>query len=68
MKPNHVRNSDFMSILYSKSLTEYKKPIFGIWDKIRISKYDLQFRKGYKPQFRQKVFEIVAIAIKKPPT
>ena len=26
MKPNHVKNSDFMSILYSKPLTEYKKP------------------------------------------
>ena len=26
MKPNHVRNSDFMSKLYSKPLREYKKP------------------------------------------
>ena len=25
MKPNHVKNSDFMSILYSKPLREYKK-------------------------------------------
>ena len=68
MKPNHVKNSDFMSILYSKPLREYKKPKFGIGDRVRISKYDLLFRKGYKPHFTQEVFEIVAIATKKPPT
>ena len=50
MKPNHVRSSDFMSILYSKSLRENKKPKFGIGDRVRISKYDLPFRKGYKLQ------------------
>ena len=68
MKPNHVKNSDFMSILYSKTLREYKKPKFGIGDRVRISKYDLPFRKSFKPQFTQEVFEIVAIANKKPPT
>ena len=46
MKPNHVKNSDFMPILYSKPFREYKKPKFGIGDRIRISKYDLAFRKG----------------------
>ena len=46
MKPNHVRNSDFMSILYSKHLREYKKPKFGIGDGVRISMYDLPFRKS----------------------
>ena len=30
MKHNHVRNSNFMSILYSKALRENKKPKFGI--------------------------------------
>ena len=33
---------------------------------MRISKYDLPFRKGYKRQFTIEVFEIVAIATKKP--
>ena len=32
MKPKHVKNSDFMSILYSEPLREYKKPEFGIGD------------------------------------
>ena len=35
---------------------------------MRISKFDLPFRKGYKPQFPREVFEIVAIATQKPPT
>ena len=68
MKPNHVKNSDFMSVLYSKPLREYKRPKFGIGNRVRISKYDLPFRKGYKPQFTHENFEIVAIATKKPPT
>ena len=68
MKPNHVKNSDFMSILYNKPLREYKKLKFGIEDRVFISKYDLPFKKGYKPQFTQEIFEIVAITTKKPPT
>ena len=46
MGPNTVKNCDFMSILYSKPLREFKKPIFKIGDRVRISKYDLLFRKG----------------------
>ena len=57
-----------MSILYSKPLREFKKPTFRIGDRVRISKYDLPFCKGYKPQFTRKVFEIVAVATRKPPT
>ena len=68
MRPNTVKDCDFMSILYSKPLREYKKPTFKTGDRVRISKYDLPFRKGYKPQFTSKVFEIVAIATKKQPT
>ena len=37
-------------------------------DRVPISKYDLPFRKGYKLQFTQKVFETVAISSRKPPT
>ena len=68
MRPNTVKNCDFMSILHSKPLREFKKPIFKIGDRVRISKYDLPFRKGYKPQFTGEVFEIVGIATRKPPT
>ena len=68
MKPNTVKNCDFLSILYSKPLREFKKPTFKSSDRVRISKYDLPFRKGYKPQFTREFFEIVAIATRKPPT
>ena len=68
MRPNTVKNCDFMSILYSKPLREFKKPAFKIGDRVQISKYDLPYRKGYKPQFTREVFEIVAIATRKPPT
>ena len=68
MRPNTVQNWDFMSILYSKPLREFKKPTFKIGDRVRISKYDLPFRKGYQPQFTREVFEIVAIATRKPST
>ena len=68
MRPNNVKNCDFMFILYSKPLREFKKPTFKIGDRVRISKYNLPFRKGYKPQFTRQVFEIVAIATRQPPT
>ena len=66
--PKIVRNSDFLSNLYSKPLREFRKPQFKIGDRVRISKYDLPFKKGYKPQFTEEVFEIVAISSRKPPT
>ena len=68
MRPKTVKNCDFMSIIYSKPLREFKKPTFKIGDRVRISKYDLPFRKGYKPQFTREVFEIIANATRKPPT
>ena len=68
MKPNLVKNSDFMSVLYSKPLRENRKPKVGIGDRVCISKNGLPFRKCYISQFTQKIFEIVAIATKKPPT
>ena len=68
LKPKNVKNSDFLSILYSKPLREFRKPMFKVGDRVCISKYDLPFRKSYKPQFTKEVFEIVAISSKKPPT
>ena len=50
-----------MSILYIKPLREYKKPTFKTGNRVRISKYDLLFCKGYKPQITREVFEIVAV-------
>ena len=66
--PKNVKNSDFLSNLYSRPLQEFRKPMFKIGDRVRISKYGLPFRKGYKPQFIQEVFEIVAVFSRNPPT
>ena len=59
--PKNVKKSDFLSILYSKPLREFRKPKFKIGDRGRISKYDLHFRKGYKPKCTGEVFEVVAM-------
>ena len=62
--PKNVKNS----ILYSKPLGELRKPKFETGDRDRISKYDLPFRNGYKPQFTKEVFEIIASSSRKSPT
>ena len=54
--PKNVKNSDFLSILYSKPLREFRKPNFKGGDRVGISKYDLPFRKGYTPQFTKEDF------------
>ena len=38
--PKNVKNSDFLPILYSKPLREFRKPPYKIGDRVRISKYD----------------------------
>ena len=58
MRLKTVNICDFMSIIYSKPLRELKKPTFKTGDRVRNSKYDLLFRKSYKPQFIREVFEI----------
>ena len=55
-------------MLYSKPLREFRKPKFKVADRVRISKYDLPFRRGYEPQFTKEVFEIVPNSSIKPPT
>ena len=66
--PKKVKNSDVLSILYSKPLRDFRKPKLKVGDRVRVSKYDLPFRKGYKLQFTKEVFQIVAFSSKKPPT
>ena len=63
--PIIVKNSDFLSILYSTPLQRFRRPKFKNGDKVRVSKYDLPFRMGYKPQFTREFFEIVAFSRRK---
>ena len=66
--PKNVEDSRLITILYSEPLREIRKPKFEIGDRVRISKYDLSFSKGYKLKFTEKNFKIVAISSRKPPT
>ena len=66
--PKNVKNSDFLSFLYSKPLGEFRKPRFKIGARVRITKYDLPFKFTLKPQFTREVFDIVPISSRKPPT
>ena len=52
----------------NKSFEKYTKPKCKIGDRVRISKNDIPFRKRYKPQFTDEIFEILAKSTKKPPT
>ena len=36
--PKNIKDSDFLSVLYSKPLREFRKPKFKIGDRVRISK------------------------------
>ena len=68
MVPSKVKISDFMSILYGQPKREFTPPKFAIGDKVRISKIDLLFRKGYKPQFTEETLENFNLASRKPLT
>ena len=64
MKPNHVNNSDFMSILYSKPVREYKKPNFGIGDRVRISMYGLFSGKVTNHNLHKKFLKLLPLLLK----
>ena len=66
--PRDVKKTNFLSIMYNKPLTGYKKLNFKVGDRVTIPKNDIPFRKGYKPQFTDEIFEISAISTEKPPT
>ena len=68
MSPSHVTNADAIKLhhLNSKVTTKVKRPKFEIGDQVHISKYDIAFRKGYKPQFTRETFIINRITSLKP--
>ena len=68
LMPKNVKNSDFLSILYSKPLRENWKSNFKVGDRVGIWKFDWYFRNGHKPQFTQGVFAFFANSSWKPPT
>ena len=63
MKTNNVKKSDFMSIIHSKPLGEYKNPKFGFGDRVRISEYELCFWKSFKSKYTQEFLEILPLLL-----
>ena len=57
--PKNVKKSDFLSILYSKPLREFRKPKFKVGDIVLISKYDLLFRKAISLSLRKKFSKLL---------
>ena len=58
MRPNTVKNCDFMSILYSKPLREVKKPTFKIGDRVRISSMTYLFAKVTGRSLHEKFWKL----------
>ena len=54
-----VKNTDFLSLFfYKKPISQYKNPRFKVGYKVRISKYDIPCKKGYKSQFKVKTLKL----------
>ena len=66
--PRNVKIPEFCPFGTGNNHKNLEKPKFKSGDRVRISKYDLPFRKGYKPQFTKEIFETFTIPSKKPPT
>ena len=58
MKPNTVKNCDFMSILYSKPLPEYKKPTFKPGDRCESQSMTCLFAKATSHSLRAKFLKL----------
>ena len=58
MRTNTVKNCDFMSILYSKPLREFKKPSSKIGDRMQISKQTCLFAKVTSRSLHKKFLKL----------
>lgn len=67
--PKNITNRDVFAMMYKQKPAKTKKiPKFQVGDHVRISKQDIPFRKGYKPQFTNEVFKVVGIETRQPIT
>ena len=69
-EPPTKKRQEFIHFVHAVQQTTItiRKSEFTVRSRIRISKYDLHFWKGYKPQITQDVFEIVPLPSTKPTT
>ena len=57
--PKNVKNCDFLSILYSKPLREFRKPKFEFGERVRISRFDLPFGRAMSHSLRKKFSKLL---------
>lgn len=64
--PNKVKNDDVLDLLYKNTKPKQRGKRLCVGDFVRISKENIPFRKGYKPQFTDEVFKVVGFSTIKP--
>ena len=65
--PKAITNADAIRLHHlARAPVKLKPPKLAVGDRVHISKYDIQFRKGYKPQYTREVFIINRILSRKP--
>ena len=57
--PRIIKVSEYLSILYSKALRQFRKPKFTIGDNVRILKYRLHIRKAKKLQLTKRFLKLL---------
>ena len=67
-KVTSKHESHLVSLVSNQSKKHLQRPKFKPGDFVRVSKENLPFRKGYKQNFTDEIFEIVKIATLNPPT
>jgi hypothetical protein len=67
MAPKDVTNKHVLQIIF-RNIPKNTIPKYSVGDYVRISKKNIPFRKGYKPQFTNEIFKIVKVLGTNPPT
>ena len=71
LAPNEVTKrhvTTLISMTAEKSSKQVSKPRFRVGYKVRITKEDLAFKKGYKQNFTDETFQITKVTTFNPPT
>ena len=71
LAPKKVSDKDvphLISLVSYKSTKQLRVPKFRVGDFVRVSKENLPFKKGYKQNFTDEIFQIEKIATLNPPT
>ena len=68
LAPEKVENKHFLQVLYNGKIKKLKiqKPKFELGDKVRLAYDEFSFRKGYKPQFTDRIYTVEKISTDRP--